>query len=322
MGIGNTYPKFHHDKQHGMNLVKAFFQLARWQNLVFIVLTQVLFYFCIYLPLFEVHQIKKLILLVLASVFIAAAGYIINDYFDLNIDRVNKPEKIVVDKAISRRWAIAWHFLLSFVGVVVTVFAVGLRHWYLLLANMAVVILLWFYSTSLKRKLLVGNLAISLLTAWTILIFFFGFSAPENAFNSADPVSVKFFRLSFLYAGFAFIISLIREAIKDMEDMRGDARYGCKTLPIVAGIRTTKIYTAVWISVLIATLVILQFYVLQFGWWISVVYALLLVILPLLSVLLKLRKAVLPADFSRLSSATKWVMLSGILSMIFFLFYF
>src|SRR5689334_11774190 len=103
-----------------MNLVKAFFRLVRWPNLVFIVLTQALFYFCIYLPLFHAHAVKKLVLLVLASVSIAAAGYIINDYFDLNIDRVNKPEKIVIDKEIKRRWAIFWHLALSFFGVVFT----------------------------------------------------------------------------------------------------------------------------------------------------------------------------------------------------------
>jgi 4-hydroxybenzoate polyprenyltransferase len=261
-------------------------------------------------------------LLVLASVFVAAAGYIINDYFDLNIDQVNKPEKNVIDRIINRRWAIVWHFALSFLGVVLTALAVGLRYWYLILANMVVVMLLWFYSTSFKRQLLIGNLVISLLTAWTILVFFFAFSSPNDAFNTTNLLSAKFFRLSFLYGGFAFIISLIREAIKDMEDIKGDARYGCKTLPIVAGIRTTKIYTAVWISVLIATLVILQFYVLQFGWWPSVLYAVLLVILPLLSVLLKLRKAVLTKDFAKLSSATKWIMLAGIFSMFFFLFYF
>lgn len=302
-----------------MNLVKAFFQLVRWQNLVFIVLTQVLFYFCIYYPLYEEHNIRTLLLLVLASVFIAAAGYIINDYFDLNIDQINKPDKNVVDRIIHRRWAIIWHLVLSFLGVLLTALAVGLRHWYLILANIVVVALLWFYSTSFKRQLLIGNLVISLLTAWTILIFFFAFSSPNDAFKANDPLSAKFFRLSFLYGGFAFIISMIREAIKDMEDMRGDARYGCKTLPIVAGIRTTKIYTAVWIGVLIATLVILQFYVLQFGWVLFVVYGTCFVIIPLFWVLQKLRKAARPGDFSALSSQTKWIMLTGIFSMLFFL---
>src|SRR5689334_19350354 len=115
-----------------MNLVSAFFRLVRWPNLFFIALTQALFYFCIYYPLYHVHNTKRLVLLILASVFIAAAGYIINDYFDLNIDRINKPGRIVIDKIINRRWAIIWHLLLSFLGVVLTALAVGLHHWYLI----------------------------------------------------------------------------------------------------------------------------------------------------------------------------------------------
>jgi 4-hydroxybenzoate polyprenyltransferase len=305
-----------------MNVVNAFFRLVRWPNLVFIALTQALFYSCIYLPLYHEQITGKLTFLIIASVLIAAAGYIINDYFDLNIDQVNKPQKNVVDKVIHRRWAIIWHLVLSFAGIISTVLGVGLRHWYLVLANVACVALLWFYSTSFKRQLLLGNVIISLLTAWTILILFFAFSTPSNAFNTSDPVSVKFFRLAFLYAGFAFIISLVREAVKDMEDLEGDARYGCKTLPIVAGVRTTKIYCAIWLVVLIATLAILQVYILQFGWWPAVLYSGLLVITPLIVTLIKLRKAVSTKDFAQLSSYTKWIILSGILSMVFFSFYF
>lgn len=305
-----------------MALTAAFFRLVRWPNLLFIVLTQALFYLCIYLPLYQQPRTTRLLLLVLASVFIAAAGYIINDYFDVNIDQVNKPEKNVVDSVIHRRWAILWHLGLSGSGVLLTAAAVGFGYWYLILANLACVLLLWFYSTSFKRQLLVGNFVISLLTAWTILVLFFAFSNPGDAFNANDELSVRFFRRAVLYGSFAFIISLIREAIKDMEDLEGDARYGCKTLPIVAGINTTKIYTAVWLVVLIATLIILQLYVLQFGWWVSVVYAFALVIVPLFLLLKDLRKAATKAEFGRLSSLTKRIMLAGILSMIFFAFYF
>ena len=305
-----------------MRLVSAFFRLIRWPNLMFIALTQILFYFCIYLPLFAQPHTGKMVLLIFASVLIAAAGYIINDYFDLNIDQVNKPTKNVVDRVIHRRWAIIWHLVLSVTGVFLTALAVRLDYWYLILANFTCVILLWFYSTSFKRQLLIGNVVISLLTAWTILVFFFAFTDPANAFNTNNETSIKFFRLAFLYSGFAFIISLIREAIKDMEDMEGDARYGCKTLPIVTGVRTTKMYAGIWIVVLVAALAILQVYVLQFGWWPSVVYAVLLVIIPLVISLLRLVKATSVQDFAKLSSATKLTMLAGILSMIFFCFYF
>lgn len=304
-----------------MKLTTAFFRLVRWPNLVFIVLTQLLFYFCIYLPLYGQPNTKRLQLLVLASVFIAAAGYIINDYFDVNIDRVNKPQGNVVDSVIHRRWAIIWHLALSGAGVLLTLLAVGTAYWYVVLANLGCVLLLWFYSTSFKRQLLIGNVVISLLTAWTILVLFFAFSNPANAIGTPDELSVRFFRRAILYASFAFLISLVREAIKDMEDLEGDERYGCKTLPVVAGIRSTKIYTGIWIAVLVGTLVILQVYVLQFGWWPSVLYAAALVIAPLLYVLRRLQKASAKAHYSALSQTTKWIMLAGILSMVFFAIY-
>jgi 4-hydroxybenzoate polyprenyltransferase len=168
---------------------------------------------------------------------------------------------------------------------------------------------------------LIGNLVISLLTAWTVLILFFAYTEPHEAFM-ANAASIKFFRIAFLYGGFAFVISLIREAIKDMEDIEGDARYGCKTLPIISGIRTTKIYTAVWLVILTALLIVLQLYVLQFGWWPAVLYSIGLVILPLLYTLFKLSKATKRHDFAYLSKLTKWIMFTGILSMIFFRIFF
>ena len=90
----------------------------------------------------------------------------------------------------------------------------------------------------------------------------------------------------------------------------------------VAGTRTTKIYAGIWTAVLIATLAILQIYVLQFGWWHMAIYAGAFVVLPLLFVLTKLGKATATKDYAQLSSNTKLIMFTGILSMIFFRFYF
>jgi 4-hydroxybenzoate polyprenyltransferase len=263
-----------------------------------------------------------LIWIIIASVLIAAAGYIINDYFDLNIDQINKPEKNVFAKLIHRRWAIIWHFIFSLLGIVATAIGVGLSKWYLVLANIFCVALLWFYSTSFKRKFLIGNIVISILTAWTVLILFFVFTSPREAIVGNSPATIKFFRVSFLYAGFAFISSLIREAIKDMEDLDGDERYGCRTLPIVAGVRATKIYIAIWTVVLLAALIVLQLYVLQFQWWYAIAYSFVLVIVPLAYLLYKLPKAATVKDFSRLSNLSKLIMLTGIVSMIFFRIYF
>jgi len=306
-----------------MKLIIAFFRLIRWQNILFIIITQVLFYFAIYRSLYtSENNFHQFVWLLIASVCIAAAGYIINDYFDLNIDRINKPDKNVIGKVISRRWAILWHMLLSILGLLATAIAVSFQKWYLILANLLCVMLLWLYSTSLKKQLLVGNIVISILTAWTILIMFFARIPFYEAFGITEEVTAKFFRVSFLYAGFAFIISIIREAIKDVEDMEGDRRYGCKTLPIVAGVVATKVYTSVWIVVLIAALVVLQLYILQYKWWLAIVYSTLFVILPLSHFFFRHYRAKTKADFATLSNYTKWIMLTGIFSMVFFIFYF
>ncbi|MFL5787018.1 MAG: geranylgeranylglycerol-phosphate geranylgeranyltransferase [Flavisolibacter sp.] len=304
-----------------MKLISAFIRLIRWPNLLFIAITQLLFYYCIYRPLYD-NRFHEILWIIIASVLIASAGYIINDYFDLNIDQVNKPEKNVFVRTIHRRWAIIWHFLLSLCGIIATAIAVGVHKWYLVAANIFCIALLWFYSTSFKRQPVIGNLVISVLTAWTILILFFAYNDIDSAFRVSNTLTVKFFRISFLYAGFAFIISLIREAIKDMQDMEGDRKYGCKTLPIVAGTRTTKIYITVWMVVLIGSLIVLQMYILQFRWWWAIIYSTFLIILPLIIAQIKLYKAINTKDFAFLSQFTKFIMLTGILSMIFFRIYF
>jgi len=295
---------------------------------VFIALTQLLFEYCIFRKVYggtyakpgEEHQF---IFLIIASVLIAAAGYIINDYFDLNIDQVNKPGKVVVNVLISRRWVIFWHMFLSLLGLFFTVSALPIAsYWYLVLANLASIVLLWFYSTNLKKQLLIGNVLISILTAWAIgIIFFSKYPFKINGLMDVDRNEVRFFRYTVLYASFAFIISLIREVIKDMEDMEGDRKYGCRTMPIVWGLNASKVFVAVWIIVLVAALTILQFYVLPFGWWHSALYCLLLIIAPLVWIGSKLFKAQSAADFHRLSVAVKLIMLTGIVSMIFFRIY-
>ncbi len=308
-----------------MRLIAGFLKMIRLPNLIFIALAQLLFQFCVYYSFYksDIAPDDRLhfIYIVLASIFIAAAGYIINDYFDINIDEVNKPGKMVVDKVINRRWAIAWHFILSSAGVILTALAVPiLQKWYIVLANIFCVALLWFYSTNFKKQLLIGNIVISLLTAWVMLVVFFSKVTFADAFGLGSHNYYKFFRIAFLYAGFAFITSLIREAIKDIEDMPGDERYGCKTMPIVWGITATKIYVAVWLIVLLSILAIAQVYVLQFGWWLPVLYCSVLIIIPLLWIFYKLFKAKTILHFHQLSTWIKCVMLTGILSMIFFYF--
>lgn len=314
-----------------MRLIAAFLRLVRLPNLFFIVLAQFLFYYCILEPVLKNANLEpsigqvQFILLVVASVLIAAAGYIINDYFDVDIDQVNKPQKNVVDIIVSRRWAILWHFVLSAAGVLLSMYIswkTGL--WYIVIANFACVFLLFGYSVSLKQKLLSGNIAISLLTAWVILVlclseFHFSLSTLTNIDSLRAQSEIM--KLGFLYSGFAFITTLVREAIKDMEDIEGDKRYGCKTMPVVWGISATKIYVAVWLIVLLAVLVAIQVYIIRFHWWWPIVYSVALIIFPLTYCFYRLFNATGRQDFHYLSNLNKSIMLAGILSMGFFYFY-
>ncbi len=310
-----------------MKLFTAFLRLIRLPNLIFIALTQGLFYFSVFnsflLKPGYPHKDFLFYLLVLASVVIAAAGYIINDYFDLQIDAINKPDKVVVDKLVKRRWAIVWHLLLSAIGILLSFYiSYKIGKWIILLANIFCVILLWFYSTTFKKKLLSGNIIIAALTAWVIVVVYFFAGANISVWQPGE-ISFdvrKLFKFCILYSGFAFIVSLIREVVKDLEDMDGDAKYHCHTMPIVWGVPTTKVFTAVWLIVCIAALAIVQLYAWQSGWWTMAVYCISFIITPMAVILNKLYKAVTPADYHKLSNLIKYTMLAGILSMLFFTF--
>ena len=311
-----------------MRLLSAFFKLVRWPNLIFIALTQILYFYCI-IPfaynqnaavLLKILTPEYFYLLVGASTCIAASGYIINDYFDLNIDRVNKPSKLIVDRYIKRRSAILLHMILSFTGLLISVY-VGyrIRNGYIPLFNLISIVGLWFYSTTFKKKLLIGNLLISLLSAWVILVLMA--AECQNNRITGSIVLPKLLKVSLLYAGFAFVISLVREIIKDMEDMKGDEKYGCQTMPIAWGIPVSKVFAGVWISVLAGTLTIIELYAWNLGWKFSASYCILTIIIPLIFILWKLNRAQSSEEYHQLSSSIKTIMLAGILSMLFFRFH-
>ena len=313
-----------------MKTIAAFFRLIRWPNILFIVITQLLFYYCVYTPLLssppgERQQIL-FFLLILSSVMVSAAGYIINDYFDLQIDAVNRPDKMIVDRYIKRRWAILWHWILSATGILISGYiSYRTGAWLILLINFCCVVLLWFYSVSLKKKLLSGNISIAALTAWVILVVYLfagaklfsitGWAHSPGAFDER-----RFFKFTWLYAGFAFIMTIIREVIKDIEDMEGDRKYGCKTMPIVWGVPASKVFAGVWIIVCMAALFIVQLYAWQSGRWPAAVYIVVLVIAPMGLMLRNLYRANVSEDYHRLSNLVKLIMLAGILSMLLFKF--
>ncbi len=316
-----------------MKLINAFLRLVRLPNLVMIAVTQALFYLTLVHPFYASHadyfsrfRNRYFLMLMVSSLLIAAAGNIINDYFDRNIDEINKPQKKIIDKLIKRRWAIVMHIAFSLIAILLGFYVDSQSPvFWLGFSNTICVLLLFAYSISLKKKLLVGNVLISLLTAWVIIVCFFCYYRSFGCHNCEpsqwNAALRRFMRISFLYAGFAFVISLIREVVKDMEDIEGDKKYGCKTIPIAWGIPASKVFVAVWLVVLIGMISILQIYVWQLGWYWSIGYAVVLIIAPLLWTLRKLYQAQVTKDYHQLSTVIKLVMLAGLVSMIFFKIY-
>lgn len=309
-----------------MSLFFSFLRLIRWPNLLFIALTQCLFFYCIAVPVISesIHITRELHLLFYilcaSSVLIAAAGYIINDYFDLNIDLVNKPKRMVVDRMISRRWAIFFHLILSMTGILMG-FYIGLQNgnWLIGFSNFAAVLVLWFYSTYYKKRLLSGNLMISALTAWVVLVVYLhvsSYPAGDLIHQPSAESAQKFLRLTFLYSAFAFIITLIREVVKDIEDIEGDRKYGCRTVPIVWGIDFAKIFSQTWLLILIVLLGGVFVYLFQLKMWVPAGYNLITVLVPSWYAFFQLRKSRITSDYTRVSRLIKIVMLAGILSML------
>jgi 4-hydroxybenzoate polyprenyltransferase len=309
-----------------MKLLGSFLRLIRLPNLAFIALAQLLFYHGVILRqralnphadyLLDEHLLS---IIMLASFLIAAGGYVINDYFDINIDSINRPLTQVVERVIKRRWAMVWHIFLSVAGLILSmIVSKRLGNPLPAIFNLVAVVLLWFYSTDFKRKLLIGNVIISLLTSWVVLILYVaeaGFSLYTGNENQTAYVA-DIYKAGILFGGFAFISSLVREAVKDLEDMEGDARYNCRTMPIAWGVRSAKIYISVWLIVFVCALFSLSVYFVLHGRVVLPSFLMLTVTFPATYVLLKLEGAHTQRDYKRLSRLIKVFMLTGTCSML------
>ncbi|SDF98482.1 geranylgeranylglycerol-phosphate geranylgeranyltransferase [Chitinophaga filiformis] len=309
-----------------MKLLIAFLRLIRYPNLIYIALTQFLLQYCVVAPVLEYNgegpslSWPSFFLLSLSTVLIAAAGNIINDYFDINIDIINKPEKMVLDKIINRRWAMAWHTIFNMAGVSIGfIVAWQIGHIYLGFTQVICSLILWFYSTSFKRQILIGNVLISLLTALAVVVVGFYEKQIYESFEAImSPTGRKLIQVIGVYALFAFVISLVREIVKDLEDMIGDAKDGCRTIPIVWGVEPAKRICYMLLLALQILIVLVEIRIGFIGWWPAIIYLVLFVQAPAYYIYNLLKKAHLPEHYHRVSSLVKWLMLTGILSMIFF----
>ncbi|HNT49596.1 MAG TPA: geranylgeranylglycerol-phosphate geranylgeranyltransferase [Cyclobacteriaceae bacterium] len=271
----------------------ALIRLTRFWNLVIIAMAQ--YMAACFLIDSNLLWDWRLLVLAASTTIIAAAGYIINDYYDIKIDLINKPDRVVIGKGITRRYALFFHTTLSGIGIALGLL-LGLR---IAAIHFVSVFLLWWYSNNLKRQPFIGNLTVALLTGVSVLL-----------------VNVLYYQhhaLVGIYALFAFFMTLVREIVKDMEDLKGDNTFGCRTLPIVWGLRKTKWVIYIVLIVFGALVLYLNYVYTRLPEY----YFLIFLFVPLGLFVSRLIIADTKKDFYWLSQWSKIIMLLGILSMVF-----
>jgi 4-hydroxybenzoate polyprenyltransferase len=302
------------------NPVIAFLKLIRIENLVIMILTQCCIQYVVLNDFIQYTAFNSTLFSIslLSTTLIAAAGYIINDYFDVKTDKINRPETVVLDVTIKRRWAMLLHIIFSVIGLLLGLYlALKCHHVKIVAFQLLSILLLWFYSTHFKKQLLVGNLVVSLLTAAIPLLPFiydFYFMTEVNPFvlDVFKPILKPLFYSVIAFSVFAFLTSFTREVIKDMEDYKGDVQTGCKTMPIVWGMVTSKVVTFFLVIITIGCLFLVCLHYFKSQHFVPLYYILGLIILPLISIVLITMSAKSSKDFKIASLLLKFVMLSGI----------
>lgn len=267
---------------------------------------------------FSIHNSLNgmgIFLLITATLFIASAGYIINDVYDVETDSINKPNKRIIGKTFSEKIAFVLFIIFNIIGVLLGLNIsrqVGLPA--LSVVFIITSALLYVYSTHLKGLILVGNIVIALLVAISILIIgLFELIPTLNAFNYNLHKHVL--KIIFNYTIFAFVVTFLREIVKDIEDVNGDYNVGHKTLPIAIGIKRTH-YLVFILNTLFLCVVTYYAVAKFYKQTIALVYFLVLIIAPLIYIAIKLLDTKPKTNIYHISSMYKIVMFFGILSLL------
>jgi 4-hydroxybenzoate polyprenyltransferase len=312
------------------NSTQAFLKLIRFENLIIIALTQYLIRYCVIDSLLYLRTefyIQKLFLqvsnltfnlLVLSTVLIAAAGYIINDYFDVKTDRINHPETLVIDRFIKRRWAMIFHIAFNIIGICLGIYvAHDVGNLQLSLIHLISAGLLWHYSTTFKKQLLIGNIVVSFLSAMVpILVMLFELPKVIEIYTVMLPdIQLDFlpiYKYIIAFFVFAFISSLIREIIKDIEDFHGDEETGCETIPIKWGAKTAKAIVLGLITNIILLLSFVVYKLFSPKELLPTLYIIVGLIIPFIFLFYLIVKAQVSQDFNKASKLIKVIMLIGV----------
>ncbi|SHG85726.1 4-hydroxybenzoate polyprenyltransferase [Flavobacterium fluvii] len=256
-------------------------------------------------------------ILVLATVCIAAGGYIINNIFDVETDIENKPKNVIVGKFISETKAYNLYIGFTVVGVAMGFYLSNVIN-KPSFASIFIIIAatLYFYATSLKQSLLIGNIIVALLLSFSVIIIGI-FDLYPVTFEGNRPVMGMLFGILLDYALFAFIINFIREIVKDLQDVNGDFNQGMSTLPIVFGVkRTAKLVFVLSFIPIICIVYYINTNLFASGLLFATVYGLVFILAPLLYFTTNIWSAAKTKDFHHLSTVLKWILFFGILSIV------
>jgi 4-hydroxybenzoate polyprenyltransferase len=305
----------------------AFLKLIRVENLLMIALTQYLLRYFVLSKILADQGISLGLssslfsILVLSTILIAAAGYIINDYFDVKTDLINHPDTVVIGRVIKRRWAIILHLIFTIAGLLLGLYC-ALKTGYLRLAAFHIVapVLLWFYSIDFKKRLLLGNVIVSLLTAsvaFIPMVYEIGvLQHIQPGFSLQNKVViVASFKIIGIFSVFSFISSMAREIIKDMEDYKGDKETGGYTMPIYWGIQAGKITAFFLILIIVMLLLFVSYNTYKtYRTLLSthIIYIVSALILPMLFLMRLIIKSNTQKQFKKASLLLKLIMLMGL----------
>lgn len=288
-----------------------------------------LVYYCLMSPLSYYYNsvlppAPSFLLLVMSLIFMVAGGYVINDYFDIEIDKYNKPDKLLVTKVFSDKEVLLSYRILTFVGLALglasSIVALNVKFYMLFAMLVLLACLLYSYSYTYKKKLLIGNIIVSSTVAFAVFLpYLFEMLYLSNnllVLSVCKDIAANIVYFVLIYTVFAFLLTFVREVVKDAEDVEGDGMTRCRTIPIVYGLNKTK--AILYVFVLLLIVLLLAYGYILFKMQLYVTLAIItLVVLCSVVLFVKIYKAKENKDFHILSVMTKVMMFIGLLSMLF-----
>ncbi len=263
----------------------------------------------------------EFILLMMSAVLLTAAGNIINDYFDRKVDLINRPERVIIGKHVKRRVAIVLHQIFNALALLLAAW-VSYRTWYWWPLAIPIIIstLLWWYSPVFKKKIFIGNMVVAVCTAavplWSVVYeinelreYYADLLVNPQAFFS------QLWQWTMVVTASAFILTLVREAIKDIEDMQGDGDEQYKTLPIHYGVSFTKKYAIALMILFLAGVAFVCFKTNLMEQLIPLLTVVVAILLPAIACIIKIAGAETKSDFRKAGIYLKWLMLGGLLTL-------